>query len=129
MEGCCHGLDTMSLTADAGSHHCQQKVAWEQEVLAVNGRKDLKAHICKLSYENKLAAGLASSLIDSRDEMYPNWETKMKCAKAGGTHVSMDDAMRMHQNMFHDRNESGFCVNQNSGKKNWFIFVALGQDI
>ena len=129
MEGSYNGLDTMSLMAGGGWHHHQQKLAWEQEVLAVNGRKDLKAHTCKLSCENKLAAGLASSLIDARDEMYPNWETKINSAKAGGTYVSMDDAMRMHQNMFYDRNESGFCVNQNSGKKNWFIFVALGQDI
>ena len=122
MEGCFNGLDTMSLVADGGWHHYQQKLAWDQEVLAVNGRKDLKAHVCKLSYNNKIAKNLAASLIESKDYLYPDWSTVVESSTAGGTYVSVDDTMRMHQNMFYDRNESCLCRNTRTNKQKWVQF-------
>lgn len=105
MEGSFYGLDTMFLSADGGNYHHNQSLAYEQEVLSVNGRPDLRAHISKLSAKNKVIPSLAASLLEDRKEFFPLWDETASLAKRGATVMVMEDAVRLQQNLMYDREE------------------------
>ena len=102
MQGSYHGLDTMFLASDGGYHFYQSKLAWMQERYAALGRKDLRAYIARLSSMNKIAPGLAKSLL-KKDTILSQ---HMQNCVSGSTYISVDDSVRLQKNLFYEKLET-----------------------
>ena len=109
MEGCYYGLDTMYLSANGGYHYHQSNLAWQQEKLAFQNRKDLRSHLARLVQEKKVMPNLATALLDA-----PNDNQNSGDWLLGSNYMTLDDSVRLQQNIFYSRKEATRVIKQDS---------------
>ena len=116
MQGQYFGVDTMYLSTQAGWHDYQQQLAWDQDVLAYQGRADVRAHARNLCREEKVPCELLTNFEKQSDKLFPSWNKTMESCKRGGTHMTVDDAMRLHDNVRHFT-EWGYVTSKKQRKR------------
>ena len=116
MQGQYFGVDTMFLSSQAGCFDHQDELAWEQEVLAQKGRSDVRAHTRKLAHENKVSTEVIDNLEKSAERLFPDWETTLRTSKRGGSHMTVDDALRLQENVSHVTEKAIVWTNQRKKK-------------
>ena len=127
MEGSYVGLDTMHLNCRGGYHHYQNNLAWEQEVLSILCRSDMKFHIAKMEREGRIGHRLAQHLLRDGPVLYPHWDSQREQYEKGSTYCDIDGSVKLHQSVLYSteetlyttQNQIGASTNQKRFKPSW----------
>ena len=99
LQGSYDGLDTMYLTSDGGYYYHQSLLAWKREVLAVKGRKDIKAYVSKLIHDKQIGNNFYTRFEADGKILYPNWNDLKDEYQLGSTYMSVRDSLKLYNSI------------------------------